>query len=128
MARSSLTLSRRTVARLFAAAPMAVAAGRAVAQSTVRSMATEYPATTVSGEGIVFFADRLAKESSGRLAIAPAYDAPGGLKSADIVAAIRDGRLAAGDSFADLLHELLVDRQPARSVDVQAHASNLQLY
>src|SRR5580704_18566013 len=70
----SLTLSRRTVARLLAAAPMAVAARRAVAQSTVWSMPTEYPATTVSGEGIVFFADRLAKESSGRLAIAPAYD------------------------------------------------------
>ena len=82
---------------------MAVAARRAVAQSTVWSMPTEYPATTVSGEGIVFFADRLAKESSGRLAIAPAYDAPGGLKSAVIVAAIRDGRFAAGNSFAGAL-------------------------
>jgi TRAP-type transport system periplasmic protein len=66
-------------------------------------MATEYPATTVSGQGIAFFADRLAKESSGKLAIAPAYDAPDGLKSADIVAAIRDGRLAAGCAFAGAL-------------------------
>src|SRR5260370_18492446 len=49
------------------------------------------------------FADRLAKESSGRLTIAPSCDAPGGLKSTDIVAAIRDGRLAAGDSFAGAL-------------------------
>ena len=55
---------------------------RAIAQTASRSMATEYPATTVSGQGIAFFADRLAKESSGKLAIAPAYDAPGGLKFA----------------------------------------------
>ncbi len=103
MARSSLALSRRTVVRLLAAAPMAVAARRTVAQGTAWSMATEYPATTVSGEGIAFFADRLTKESSGRLAITPSYDAPGGLKSADIVAAIRDGRLAAGDSFSGAL-------------------------
>src|SRR3979490_117049 len=64
MARPSLTLSRRTLAHLLAAAPMAFAAGRPIA--------------------------------------AP-YDAPGGLKSAAIVAAIRDGRLAAGDSFAGAL-------------------------
>ncbi|MGZ5903939.1 MAG: TRAP transporter substrate-binding protein [Reyranella sp.] len=91
------------MAPLLAAAPMALAARRTAAQGTAWPMATEYPATTVSGEGIAFFADRLAKESSGRLAIAPSYDAPGGLKSADIVAAIRDGRLAAGDSFAGAL-------------------------
>ncbi|MGZ6016977.1 MAG: hypothetical protein ACXWKM_14660, partial [Phenylobacterium sp.] len=103
MAGPSLTLSRRTLAPLLAAAPMALAARRTAAQGTAWPMATEYPATTVSGEGIAFFADRLAKESSGRLAIAPSYDAPGGLKSADIVAAIRDGRLAAGDSFAGAL-------------------------
>src|SRR5258708_34131940 len=103
MARSSPTLSRRTLAHLLAAAPMALAARRTVAQGIAWSMATEYPATTVSGEGIAFFADRLTKESSGRLTIAPSYDAPGGLKSADIVAAIRDGQLAAGDSFAGAL-------------------------
>jgi len=99
----SLRLSRRAFARLLATAPIALAARRTIAQGTVWSMATEYPATTVSGEGIAFFADRMAKESSGRLAIAPSYDAPGGLKSADIVAAIRDGQLAAGDSFGGAL-------------------------
>ena len=103
MAGSSLVLSRRAFAHLLAAAPIALAARRTVAQGTVWSMATEYPATTVSGEAIAFFADRMAKESSGRLAIAPSYDAPRGLKSADIVLAIRDGQLAAGDSFAGAL-------------------------
>ena len=93
-------LSRRA---LLATAPIALATRGAVAQGTVWSMATEYPATTVSGEGITFFADRIAKESSGKLAIAPSYDAPGGRKSAGIVAAIRDGQLAAGCSFAGAL-------------------------
>jgi TRAP-type C4-dicarboxylate transport system substrate-binding protein len=103
MAGPSFMLSRRTLAHLLAAAPMALAARRTVAQGIAWSMATEYPSTTVSGEGIAFFADRMAKESSGRITIAPSYDAPGGLKSAAIVAAIRDGRLAAGDTFAGAL-------------------------
>ena len=33
-------------------------------------MATEYPATTVSGEAIAFFTDRMAKENSGKITIA----------------------------------------------------------
>ena len=103
MARSSRTLTRRTLARLLAAAPMALAARGAMAQGATWSMATEYSATTVSGEAIAFFADRMAKESSGKIAIAPAYDAPRGLQSAAIVLAIRDGQLAAGDSFAGAL-------------------------
>src|SRR5258708_13257490 len=106
MARSSLPLSRRSLAHLLAAAPMALAARRAVAQGAAWSMATEYPATTVSGEGIAFFADRLAKESSGRLTIAPSYDASGGLKSADILPPIRDRRPAAAHSFARALRPL----------------------
>jgi hypothetical protein len=40
MASSALALSRRTVARLLAAAPMAVAARRTIAQGTAWSMAT----------------------------------------------------------------------------------------
>jgi TRAP-type C4-dicarboxylate transport system substrate-binding protein len=103
MTGSSPLLSRRVFAHLLAAAPMALAARRTAAQGMTWSMATEYPASTVSGEGIAFFADRMAKESSGRIAIAPSYDAPGGLKSADIVAAVRDGQLAGGDSFAGAL-------------------------
>ena len=103
MTRPSLALSRRA---LLAAAPIALVTRHAVAQGTVWSMATEYPATTVSGEGITFFADRIAKESSGKLTIAPSYDAPGGRKSAGIVTAIRDGQRA-GPLVAD--HEVAVD-------------------
>ena len=103
MAGSSLTLSRRALARLLAAVPIVLAARRTIAQGAVWSMATEYPAATLSGEAIAFFSDRMAKEGSGKITIDPAYDAPRGLNSADIVAAICDGRLAAGDSFAGAL-------------------------
>jgi TRAP-type C4-dicarboxylate transport system substrate-binding protein len=103
MARPSHTLSRRALARLLAPAPIVLAARRAIAQGAAWSMATEYGATTVSGEAVGFFANRMAKESSGKITIDPAYDTPRGLTSADIVAAIRDGRLAAGDSFSGAL-------------------------
>jgi hypothetical protein len=93
-ARSSLVLSRRALARFLAATPLALATRRTSAQGAVWSMATEYPATTMSGEAIAFFTDRMAKEGSGKITITPAYDATHGLKSAGIVAAIRDGQLA----------------------------------
>ena len=47
-----------------------LAARRTIAQDAAWSMATEYPATTVSGEAIAFFTDRMAKESSGKITIA----------------------------------------------------------
>ena len=66
-------------------------------------MATEYPASTVSGDGIAFFTGKLAEESGRRLTILPSYDATFGLKSAEIVSAVRDGRLAAGCAFGGTL-------------------------
>ncbi len=86
-------------------APMALlASGRqAPAQGALWTMATEYPASTVSGEGVAFFAERLAAESGRRLVVLASYDASFGLKSADIPGAIRDGRLAAGCAFGGAL-------------------------
>ncbi len=75
----------------------------AAAQGDVWTMATEYPSSTMSGEGIAFFAARLAEESNGRLGIVPSYDAALGLKSADIITAVRDGRLAAGCALGGAL-------------------------
>jgi TRAP-type C4-dicarboxylate transport system substrate-binding protein len=84
--------------------PIALAMARpGAAQGALWTMATEYPANTVSGDGIAFFAERLATESSHRLTVLPSYDAAFGLKSADIPGAIRDGRLAAGCSLAGAL-------------------------
>src|SRR5262249_13369215 len=102
MSGPSANLSRRGLARLLALSPFALSANR-VAPQEAWSMATEYPPSTMSGEGIPFFTSELAKQSAGRLAILAAYDGPRGLKSADIVAAIRDGQLAAGDSLGGAL-------------------------
>ena len=103
MGEISKQLTRRHVARLAVALPVALAARRVAAQGAVWTMATEYPATTVSGDSIAFFAARLAQESRRRLTILPSYDAAFGLKSAEIVGAVGDGRLAAGCAFADAL-------------------------
>jgi TRAP-type transport system periplasmic protein len=96
-------LTRRGVTRLAAVLPFALATRQAAAQGAVWTMVTEYPATAVSGDGIAFFAGRLAEESARRLTILPSYDATFGLKSAGIVEAIRDGRLAAGCAFGGAL-------------------------
>jgi TRAP-type transport system periplasmic protein len=96
-------LTRRGFTRLGAALPAGLIARHAAAQGALWTMATEYPANTVSGSGITFFAQRLAAESAGHLTILPSYDADFGLKGAGIAAAIRGGTLAAGCSFAGAL-------------------------
>jgi TRAP-type C4-dicarboxylate transport system substrate-binding protein len=97
-------LSRRELARLVAVLPfLSLTARPARAENAVWSMATEYPSSTVSGEGIAYFASRLAGETSARIVVTPSYDATAGLKSAEIVAAVRDGRLSAGCAFAGAL-------------------------
>ena len=69
-------------------------------------MATEYPASTVSGEGVTFFATRVAEESQGHLTVMPSFDAALGLKSAEIVTAIRDKKLDAGCAFGGALGKI----------------------
>ena len=104
-------LPRRGFARLltglFTGLPIARwSPTRRAAQGAVWTMATEYPANTVSGDGIAFFTERLAAGSGRRLTVLPSYDTAFGLKSADIPAAIHDGRLAAGCSLAGALGRL----------------------
>jgi TRAP-type transport system periplasmic protein len=101
-------LPRRGFARLLPSLltglPIALVTVRpGAAQGALWTMATEYPADSASGDGIAFFAERLAAESAHRLTVLPSYDAAFGLKSADIPGAIRDGRLAAGCSFSGAL-------------------------
>lgn len=62
-------------------------------------MPTEYPASAVSGEALADFAERVARLGSGRLTVRPSYDAALGLKSAEMVEAVRDGRIEAADAF-----------------------------
>jgi TRAP-type transport system periplasmic protein len=61
-------------------------------------MATDYPRDSVSGAGILTFAQELARASNNELIIAPAFDG-GGIKAAQTLAAISGGSLPAGDVF-----------------------------
>jgi TRAP-type C4-dicarboxylate transport system substrate-binding protein len=100
-----MIVSRRRLVRLLAATPLAGAARLAWAQGVEWSMVTEYPATSMSGEGLRFFAEALARESGGRITMKPSFEAAG-VKSADMPAAIRDGRVVGGDAFAGGLGRL----------------------
>jgi TRAP-type C4-dicarboxylate transport system substrate-binding protein len=86
-----MTLPRR----LILAAP-ALAAGPARAQPAGWTVATEYPATSIPGEGVAHFA---AAASAAGL---PVTAAPGaeGFRSAAALDALAAGRFAAVDSFA----------------------------
>lgn len=73
------------------------------AQAIEWQMATEYPATSMPGEGLRFFAEALARESGGRIILKTSFDSALGIKSAEMIAAVRDGRITAGDAFAGAL-------------------------
>ncbi len=60
--------------------------------------ATEYPAGAMPAEGLA----RLA-EAARPLVITPAFDAPGGVRSAAMPRAVAEGRFAIGDAFAGAL-------------------------
>lgn len=101
-----MMLSRRHTIRLLAAGTLVPLAARVQAQAAEWSMATEYPASSMSGEGVTFFAETLATESGGRLAVRPSFDAAAGVRSADLPGAIGEGRITAGDAFAGALGRL----------------------
>lgn len=66
-------------------------------------MPTEYPATAIPGEGVATFARLVNERSGGRLTIEPSFNATKGIKSAGMLAAIQEGKIAAGDAFAGAL-------------------------
>jgi TRAP-type C4-dicarboxylate transport system substrate-binding protein len=70
------------------------------------NMSTEYPQSAMPGVGITTFAGRLAETSAGRLRIKPSFDTSGGIRSADMIAAIVEGRVQAGDAFASTLSDV----------------------
>jgi len=67
------------------------------------SIATEYPADAMPGEGIALFA---AAASNENLTVQPRFDAPEGLRSAAMPQAVKDGTVVAADSFAATLGPL----------------------
>jgi TRAP-type C4-dicarboxylate transport system substrate-binding protein len=70
---------------------------------TVWDMTTEYPQSTMSGLGVTAFAQHVAASTAGKLVIQPSFDAAKGIRSADMLNAVAEGRVQAGDAFAGSL-------------------------
>jgi TRAP-type transport system periplasmic protein len=70
---------------------------------TVWNMTTEYPQGAVSGLGVTTFAQHVARLGTGKLVIQPSFDAAKGVRSADMLTALAEGRIEAGDAFAGSL-------------------------
>jgi TRAP-type transport system periplasmic protein len=70
---------------------------------TILNIATEYPETAMPGEGLTTFADTVKHLSNGRLVFIPSFDAKAGFKSADIVNAVAERKVAAGDAYMPAL-------------------------
>jgi TRAP-type transport system periplasmic protein len=90
-------------------------------------MATEYPATSMPGEGLRYFAEKVELESAGRIKVATSFDAQLGFKSSDMIKAVRDGHITAGDAFVGALGKLdplfLVSSLPfLATTNKEAHA------
>ncbi|MBR0650353.1 signal peptidase [Roseomonas terrae] len=88
-----MTIARR----LILAAPAIAIGGSARAQPAGWTVATEYPATSIPGEGVTHFATAATARGVPTTA---ATDGPGGYRSAAALSALADGRFAAVDSFA----------------------------
>jgi TRAP-type C4-dicarboxylate transport system substrate-binding protein len=60
---------------------------------------TEYPETSMPGEGLRTFVQLVEERVGGGLLLAPSFNNESGLRSADMPAAIRDHRVPAADAF-----------------------------
>jgi TRAP-type C4-dicarboxylate transport system substrate-binding protein len=70
---------------------------------TVWDMPTEYPQSAMPGLGVTTFARHVADFSTGKLLIQPSFDAAAGIRSADMLTAIAERHIQAGDAFAGSL-------------------------
>jgi TRAP-type C4-dicarboxylate transport system substrate-binding protein len=84
----------------YAAAAVALGMGAQAHAATTLKMATEYPATSMPGEGVATFAALVAKKTNNAVTIEPSFDASAGFKSADMVDAVQQRKVDAGDAFA----------------------------
>ena len=76
--------------------------GRGVASDLWR-MVTEYPATSMPGEGVQAFSDLVAQLTGQAVTIAPSFNGAGGLRSAAMLVAVSAGQLEAADAFTGAL-------------------------
>jgi TRAP-type transport system periplasmic protein len=63
------------------------------------TMATEYPATSMAGEGVSRFIAAVKARSTNTIELAASYDAALGIKSAEMLAAVNTGKVAFADTF-----------------------------
>ena len=63
-------------------------------------MATEYPASNISGVGLATFAHSVAALTNGAISVLPAFDNELKIPSGDMVQATQDMRVDGGDAFA----------------------------
>ena len=86
---------------------LACGAGQGWAQPaatpTAWRMATEYPASAMPGEGLATFAEEVKTRTAGAIEVMPSFDASAGVKSAQMPAAVKEGRLEGGDAFGGAL-------------------------
>jgi len=87
-----------TILVLAAAAPCG-------AQQVRWELINEYPATSLAGEADSFFASAVARKTAGRVAIMPIPDAKSGLRSAQHLKAVSEGRFAMANSVGGTLGE-----------------------
>lgn len=89
--------------RLVLMSPLSLGVGSLILRTgkagTPWRMATEYPATSMPGEGVSHFARIVSHLSNGALSVQPGFDAPGGLRSAAMPRAVAEGWLEAADAF-----------------------------
>ena len=90
--------------RLMACIAMAFI-GHGAHAATTLTMATEYPATSMPGQGVSTFAELVRAKSGGEVIIEASYDAAKGIKSGDMIAAVQTRKVDAGDAFAGALAE-----------------------
>lgn len=88
--------------RLSTGIAMAFLAHGAYAATTL-TMTTEYPATSMPGQGVSTFAELVRAKTAGGVIIDASYDAAKGIKSGDMIDAVEARKVDAGDAFAGAL-------------------------
>lgn len=73
------------------------------APKTLWRMATEYPRSNISGEGLTTFARLAAARTNGAVTVEPVFDNELKIPSSEMIQAARERRVTGGDAFAGAL-------------------------
>jgi TRAP-type transport system periplasmic protein len=95
--------ARRPLLASLALASTGLPARGGLGATAAWDLVTDYPTTSMPGEGVAHFAPAATRLAAGALTVRPGFDAPGGIRSADMVRAVAEGRVAAADAFTGAL-------------------------